>query len=80
MFERKEDGLVLVTGQAGMFCGLWHRTTLRKPMKCTLTGSLMAKGRTAYKPITNTYARGQRVDAEVMDRHADYDMALMGKR
>ena len=71
MITKIDDGLVKVTGTAAMYCGLWTRCTLRKPKKCELTGRLMGIGRTVYRPITNTVERGQRVNAEVMEKHLD---------
>ncbi len=74
----KEPGLVLVTGTAAIYCGLWSRGTARKPHVCRLSGRPIKIGDLCYRPMTNGFDRHNRVLAEVMEKHAAYDDALLG--
>ena len=79
-FLGEQGGLIKVTGTAACHCGLWTRCTLRKAHRDQLTGMTLPPGTLAYRPITNSVERGQRIEAERMELHAKQDGELMRRR
>jgi hypothetical protein len=69
MIRRVGDGLVEVTGTAAMFCGPWVKCRVRKAQTCVLTRKIIPPGAEAYRPVTNSSQRSERVKAAEMERY-----------
>jgi hypothetical protein len=57
--KRLNDGLVGLQSKYGI--QLWSRTKLRKDSKCAVCEDPIAKGTTAFSPLTNDMNRMERV-------------------
>lgn len=66
-FEKKMDGLWLVSGQAHIYNGLWVRCKARKATTCAATDQPINPGFIVYRPLTNSKERWQRVHEGYFD-------------
>ena len=73
MIEKKEDGLLLITGMANIHCGIWVRAKARPRgyLTCRLTNRVILTGELIYRPMTNGFLRGQRILAEEAEKRID---------
>lgn len=73
MIERKGDGLIMVTGSAGLFIGLWTlcKARPRGLTRCLISGRAITNGMDQYRPMTNGGRRMQRMRADVVDTYIE---------
>ncbi len=45
---------------------VWVRCQVRKDSRCTVTGAVIRKGQTAYRPLTNQNNRMERICEQVI--------------
>jgi hypothetical protein len=65
--RRVDSGLVDIDREPGLQPGLWVRMKLRKATQCRLTGNWLKAGEDAYRPLTTSRGRSQRIGAAALE-------------